>query len=242
MTGDHGILLLGRHAELDRILRRLDQRAPAFVLLTGETGAGKSSLLRAAASEAENKGWRTIGLNEGGFGLSVNPSMSEHLFVERVLELVREPASAWQRTPDVEAHVAIASREPWRSEVLGLARELGEHAPLVVVIDGFRPSEDFAAAFIRLAGRVRQGRSPILLLVGARPVEAELISRTADDVIELGPLDEEPIRRYFEELELVPELTRAEIDSYVEHAVKRPDSAVALARVLTLAEVRTQSP
>jgi energy-coupling factor transporter ATP-binding protein EcfA2 len=242
MTGDHGILLLGRHAELDRILQRFDRRAPAFVLLTGETGAGKSSLLRAAATEAQNRGWRAIGLEDGGSGLTVDPSTSEHLFVERVLELVREPAAVWHRTPDVEAHVAVAAREPWRSEVLGLARELGEHAPLVVVIDGFRPSEDFTAAFVRLAGRVRQGRSSIVLLVGARPVEAELISRAADEVIELGALDEEPVRRYFEELVLEPKLTRAEIDTYVEHAVQRPDSAVALARVLTLAEARTQPP
>jgi hypothetical protein len=89
---------------------------------------------------------------------------------------------------------------------------------------------------------VRQGRSSIVLLVGARPVEAELISRAADEVIELGALDEEPVRRYFEELVLEPKLTRAEIDTYVEHAVQRPDSAVALARVLTLAEARTQPP
>ena len=51
------------------------------MLLVGEVGTGKTSLLEAAASHAEARSWRVLG-RDGV--LSVNPGTSVHEFVEAV--------------------------------------------------------------------------------------------------------------------------------------------------------------
>lgn len=242
MSAESDVLLLGRQAELERIFRRLDERQPALVVLVGDVGAGKTAVLRTAAAEADAKGWKVIGLEHNEPDLTVDPRTTQFGFVELVHDLLRG-ADTWQPFPAVEAHVARPPRQPWATDVPALARELAAHAPIVVIVDGFRPSQEFAEAFVRLARRIRDSHGAVLVLVGARRVGlSEPVVRAADEVVELGPLAAAPVRRYFEELSLEPPITPEEVEAYAEEAVRRPDNAVALARVLTLAGPRAGDP
>jgi hypothetical protein len=202
-------------------------------------GAGKSSLLRAAATEAEKRGWRVVGTDPA---LAVDPGTSEHTFADRVHELIGSAPvpQAWSSVAAVEAH-ALTVREPWRTTAHALARELSVQAPLVLMIDGFRASEEFVGAFERLVTRARLNADPVVFLVAARRVEVAQLARAADDVIELGPLAEEPIREYFEGLVLDPPLSPDELEAYVAESVKRPEAAAALGRVLLLAQPRVDT-
>jgi energy-coupling factor transporter ATP-binding protein EcfA2 len=242
LSDDTDVLLLGRHEELERITERFDARSSALVLLVGEVGSGKSSLLRAAAGEAEKRGWRVVGPDAGGSALTVDAGTSEHTFADRVTELLGSAAApqAWRSVPGADAH-AIAAREPWRTTAHTLARELSAHAPLVVMIDGFDARGEFAGVFDRLVARVRQNAEAVVFIVAARSVDVRQLVRAADEVIELGPLAEEPVRQYFEGLVLDPPLSPEEVDAYVAESVKRPAAASALGRVLLLARRRTET-
>jgi len=233
------VLLLGRRAELARIARRLEAGEPAAVLVVGDVGAGKTPMLRAAAESARAKGWKTIGDYRLGVGLET----TERVFVERVQEglgLSTDPSLFLQSGTEVEAHTLPAKAEPLVTIGSSFARELARHAPVLLVVDGFRAKDEFAHAFVRFLSRLRKTEAPVVVLVAALPTEVDVLAPAVDEVIELGPLAEEQVRGYFERLAVYPPLTPEEIDAYTAQSVEQPDSAIALARVLALASTEAE--
>jgi hypothetical protein len=228
------VLLLGRQAELARIAQRVDAGNPAVVLLMGEVGTGKTEMLRAAADQARGKDWTVV----GDIGLGVDLETNERAFAARVQEFIRfstDSTRAFGSGSEVEAHAHLATAEPVATIGSSFVRELARQAPLLLLVDGFRASEEFAEAFARFLSRVRSTGSAVVVLVAGRVPELRELVPVADEVIEVGPLAEEPVRDYFKRLVIEPPLTPEEIDVYVAESVKRPDRAVSLARVLALA-------
>jgi AAA ATPase domain len=228
------VLLLGRQAELERIAQRVDAGKPAVVLLVGEVGTGKTQMLRAAADRARAKDWRVVGDN----GLGVDLETTERAFAERVQEFIglsTDSTLTFGSGSEVEAHARLATVEAPTTIGSSFVRELARHAPLLLLVDGFRASEEFAEAFARFLARLRSTGSSIVVLVAGRDAELSVLLSAADEVIEVDRLAEEPVREYCERLAVKPPLTPEEIDAYVAESVKRPDRAVSLARVLALA-------
>jgi DNA-binding CsgD family transcriptional regulator len=203
VTGD---ALVGRDeelAEMERFLSGSDARA---LVLLGEAGIGKTTLMRAGSDAAEAQGWEV---------LRARPAEAESTFAFAGLRDLLEPVPARlrQRLPDVQRHalgVALAEEEvgalPVETgmvgiAVLGLLEALAEERPLLLAIDDFQwldeeTGEVVVYAFRRLAESSRllvacRGEAHAPQAVGLAHAIGEESSRR----LTVGPLSEGAVRR-----------------------------------------------
>ncbi|GGO73665.1 AAA family ATPase [Nocardioides deserti] len=186
--------LLGRERELadvDVFLSRAEADGAAL-LLTGDPGVGKSSLLDAAARRAAAAGVRVV--RTGGVEYETDVSFAGlHQLVDRLAdELVQLPA------PSREAlQVALgldSGPAPERLTVLqaslALLRRAADEKPLLVVIDDMHWLDRATASVIGFVGR-RVGGSRIGLLGATRPGAGGFFERTGWPELGVRPLDDD---------------------------------------------------
>lgn len=201
--------LLGRGhelARLDEALATLRDGDTRVVIVEGEAGVGKTSLVSSAVARVHSAGGLVL------WGRSV----AEHLVAyQPVLDAVR----AFERSLDRAGAAALAERHPVLDHLLGraesriaerdpydlyesvaaLLRDLASHQPLVLVVDDLHWGDPSSLAL--LGHLVAQGRVPGLGLIGTvrRPAgrsTADLDRLIADlrragstDVVELTGID-----------------------------------------------------
>ncbi|KAA2252546.1 AAA family ATPase [Solihabitans fulvus] len=203
-----GCALIGRGDELSRLVGWVDAAAAGrgrAVLVEGEPGIGKSTLLRAACAAAERRGCQAFwgAGDELGQALPLLPLL-ECLRIHRstvdgerteIIRLLRGELAA------DSADLTAAAGE----RLVGLVDDLCAAAPTVLAIDDLQWADP---ATLAVWGRLtRSARQLPLLLIGAtRPVprrdDVAALRRSveADGLLRLGPLSEQAVRRLLTEL------------------------------------------
>jgi len=222
--------LIGRDQELTRVETILEQGLPAVVVVSADTGMGKSSLLREIHARVTARGWRTTH-GESGDNLSVEPTATEDTFRQLVLTLL-----------DSSTEGSYFDSMTGRSRVApapSLVYQLSRRAPILLIIDGYRPDPPFARWFTEsFIEDVKHAMEPIVIVVADQSANLAELERHADEVINLGPLDQQAVKRFLESASrrIDPPMQEEELDTYVEAARKDPVRLAILARLLTLAQ------
>jgi tetratricopeptide (TPR) repeat protein len=219
---DPASMLVGRREELERFdeaMTRVRSGQASVLLLQGEAGMGKSSLLRALASRADAAGFlvlygQAIESSDAGYGTFTpyGPFVSALLPIAARLSEIPQPHARMLR--DLLFLDAIRSSEPGSSErgvqhhrlfaaVVSALSALSQSRPIALVLDDLHWADPasldllhhLAAALEPRAGRAHHE----ILVVGChRPVEpshplgeklAALRASGLAEFIELRPLD-----------------------------------------------------
>jgi hypothetical protein len=240
--------LLGRQGELARLEWLLRQHRPALVLITGPAGIGKTRLLQEAGAIARREQWHVLG-DQRDHLITITDDMTEDKFLDRLGE-------AWGSSRDSDELITTPPREVSlnRQETIPIpapprdATRLSARDPLrlmlsgpravVLLIDGYQPREPFSEWFQQtFLGEIKQGESPMLILVADRPENLHGLTGAADEILRLGPIDEAGVRRVFEDSNgrgINPPLTPEEMAAYVTASASDPAILGCLSRLLEL--------
>ena len=173
--------------------------------------------------------------DEAGSALAITPATTPDSFCRQLRKLYAAPpgGDVLDRAPGADG----GANDPPAADQHDLGFLPPQQSPAVLLIDGYQPEEPFAAWFERqFLDRLRQGSGPVLVIAEREPSLCGLRG-LADEVLELGPLEEASVREAFDDLNrrgANPALTPDEIDAYV--AASRPDPAFfgSLTRLLEL--------
>jgi len=225
------VLIVGRDREIAAIDRVLKHRRPALIVVSGEVGVGKTWLLRRVEERAVREGWRTVRLPSGALlGFSADTTSAS------VIELVRRvPVAPHTNTADIVARTSGSPPEGPRS--YDLVEQLRARAPLLFIIDGYRPSPELNTWFIAAIEALKQSAATVVVLVAEVSAEVRDLAGLASHVIGLEPLAVDAVRRHFELLAggLKIELSATELDSYVQAVCQNMGVLEQLTTVLELA-------
>jgi DNA-binding CsgD family transcriptional regulator len=205
-TDDRPRLLLGRAGQLGELTGALEaaaRGAGGSVLIEGEAGIGKTSLLeaalgtagrlglqvrRASADELERR--RPFGVIVDCLGIDRAAAGARQAEIARLLEEDRSP-TGWEP-------LAGAAQGEFRvvEAVLTLVEELAAKGPVVVAIDDLQWADPSTILVLHRLGRAVQ-RLPVLLVCACRPLprppelERLVTSLTGQGArrLALGPLD-----------------------------------------------------
>jgi predicted ATPase/DNA-binding SARP family transcriptional activator len=192
--------LAGRDQDVLELHRTLDQAAterPAFVVLTGGPGIGKSRLVEELALESAERGWHlAVGKcfqDEGA------PPLWPWMSVLDALDLPFQPPD-----PDVAAGGLFRVR----SEIVRLIREAALSAPLLLVLEDLHWADPSTLRVLRLLAESVAG-DRLLVVVTWRTHEdpssdlravAEALARRHAVRRDLSGLDESATEKLFEEI------------------------------------------
>jgi AAA ATPase domain len=206
--------VIGREREFGELTAILERRSPALVLVTGEAGMGKTTLVRAMQDQSATDGWTPLPKDSNSAPLVADRSTTPESF-----------SGAFHRAFGGAADEALAE----------LPETLAAHAPVLLLIEFFRPTRVFANWLSdALMGELRSAAVPAVVVVTtAFDSDKELLAHAADVVVRLGPLDAEDVRKALLELPpLDPPLDDHELGIYVEEASRAPAVLSSLLRLL----------
>jgi len=218
--------LVGRKSEQERFNRLLDAAKPGLVLVKGEHGSGKTSLLHVLQNQlATRLDWSSAPDPEN-WPLAVTPDLNEADFSQRVAQELGISASE---------EFSIASKVQKGTE--SLAGRLARMAPLALFIDGYQPNRHFGRWFhdVFLPDVQRSGAG-ILVVLAEEPkslVQFDMSDLPVEEFM-LGRLKPKEIR---ERLELIDSrfglaLTEEEMNYYIQVVRDKPEYYRSLARLL----------
>ncbi|MFF7986715.1 ATP-binding protein [Streptomyces sp. NPDC007901] len=166
--------ILGRAAELarlDRLLGAVDGGGPQVLVLTGEPGAGKTTLVEWAAEQGRARGLGILRVrgSEGETGLGLS---GVHQLLHPLLPGDGLPA-AQREALDRAFGAGAAHHEPRLDQlslcvgVLGLVTQAAAHGPLLLLVDDAQWLDLGSVDVLAFLARRLEGR-PVVLLLAAR--------------------------------------------------------------------------
>ena len=229
-------VVVGRSFELSLFKAILSARKPGLIMLTGERGSGKTSLLSLVRQHAISAGWNVA--PQRGESLNVDADTTEESFSAQLRTLIVSPSEK----SFIEKSVPRASNVTGESSSdatvsLPIVEQMCARVPFLLLIDGFEGEEGFSTWFKTLfLQNVRASKCPLIVIVAERAGVSGLES-SADQTVALKKIDIAPIREHFERLgpQLTPPIEAAELEVYINSAHRRPDLLNSLTRVLSLA-------
>jgi len=209
----------GREAEWQRLLARLQARRPALLLVTGQPGSGRTTLLVTLAAVGPELGYSVIG---GQDAVTVDRTT-------RSSDLRRIVASAPGAAAQVPAEGKPQGRSFLRriadlftrpaSDEKAITRTLEAMAPAILVVDGYTPSRQMSWWFAdRLVPRILRSGSPILVVVADTPDSTTALRGAATETIELRPVSREAVEEQLRAAGhgLEPPVSGSELAAYCE--------------------------
>jgi AAA ATPase domain len=224
-------LLVGRDHELAIFRKILEVKQAQLVVLTGQAGMGKSSLLQKFHQLGEEAGWNVLDLPESS---SINGETTPDSFSMQLQTLLAAPTAKTFIEKPNSPLVDRATGEP----LLPIVERFLALAPLLLTVDGFRPRIAFAEWFQTVfVNHLKRSGAPIVLIISERPKGATKITAWADQIIQLGPLDAYFISEHFKDLgrQISPPMSAKEIQEYTKAAQNDTEILDNLTRVLRLA-------
>jgi hypothetical protein len=209
----------GREAEWQRLLARLQARQPALVLVTGQPGSGRTTLLVTLAAVGLELGYSVI---DGQDAVTVDHAT-------RSSDLRRIVASAPRAANQVPAKGKPEGRGLLRriadlfagpaSDEKAITRTLKAMAPVILAVDGYTPGHQMSAWFAdRLVPRILRSGSPILVVVADTPDSTAALRGAVTETIELLPVSREAVEEHLREAGngLEPPVSDSELAAYCE--------------------------
>jgi len=225
--------LVGRSREFGRLRELLDAANPTLVVLVGEDSMGKTTMLAAIEADAWDRGWSTARCQSERV-LSVGGHTTPTDFFHDIEAVLRSPFERQRRSTMSGIMPAATGLHP-------SAARLVAFAPVIVLIDGYRPSAEFAEWFVgHFVAGIMQSHAPVIIVVADRQAVLEELASKADERIVLGALARSEVEEWFETLgaALAPPMTDKERATYVDAVIDDPSRFSKLTRVLDL----TRSP
>jgi DNA-binding CsgD family transcriptional regulator len=240
MNGD----VVGRARELAAIERLLDTLAdgPAALVLEGEPGLGKTTLLRAAREAAERRKFRILSCG----ARAAETRLSYDALVDLLAGVDGGHVAALPQPQRDALHNALvpgdASAEDAEpravaTAVLSLLERLAQKRPVLLAIDDLHSLDQPSARVIAFCARRLKGRVGLMVTRrsgdegGRFSPELRLRERERIAVLQLAPLDGRYLRRLIRQRALRP-LSSTGIERIHEVSGGNPLYALELARVL----------
>jgi DNA-binding CsgD family transcriptional regulator len=187
--------IVGRDAELDAIRQFLEPRLepPRALLLEGEAGIGKTTLLAAAGEEARHRGWQVLGcrpaaaeaqLTFAALADALGEVLDDHLTSLPEPQRVALLGAVRRAGTDVDRLALSMS-------VLNFLRGLAHGGPTVVVIDDVQWLDEPSARAFAFALR-RLTTEPVAVIASHR--EGELLSPAFGEATRSIGLSRLPVR------------------------------------------------
>ena len=223
-------ITIGREQDFAEFDALLSERRPALVTVAGETGAGRTNLLRAFQVTASQKEWNVVP-NKSWDYLRIAPETDEKKFGRQLRKLLKLTSDA----PVVEDSIRAVSKT--RSRNNPIVEQLSQKAPVVLLIDGFQPNKEFARWFTEFfLAEIKRSRKLVIIVVNDRTPEMEDLIRHSDRNFSTDMQDAGLIRRKLESLgrEITPPMEAAELEEYIKEAQTRLEILDSLTRVLEL--------
>ncbi|MEV7094991.1 AAA family ATPase [Amycolatopsis sp. NPDC051045] len=200
--------LIGRGRELAEVLGVVDHAptGPRALLLLGDTGAGKTALLDAAASRAAAAGFRL--LTAQGCVAEADQSFSGlHQLLRPVLPDVAQLAPRWREAVDVALGIAPASALPdpaaLRIAVLTLFGALAADRPVVLLVDDVHLIDGDSCDVLTFVLRRLTTERLAVVLAGLGPIRPARVD-AAVPVLALEPLSDAAAARLVDSLPTAP--------------------------------------
>ncbi|MGW3448755.1 helix-turn-helix transcriptional regulator [Streptomyces sp. NPDC001076] len=186
--------ILGRAAELgrlDRLLGAVDGGDPQVLVLTGEPGAGKSTLVDRAAERGRDRGLGILRVRgsegEAGLGLSGVHQLLHPLLPGEGLPAGQREALDRAFGPDAAQYELKLDQLSLCVGVLGLITEAAARRPLLLLVDDAQWLDLGSVDVLAFLARRLEGR-PVVLLLAAREDGVPARFDRAFPQITLGPL------------------------------------------------------
>jgi DNA-binding CsgD family transcriptional regulator len=164
---------VGRDAELESMREFLTRRTAAALLVEGEVGMGKTTLIRSAAADATERGWRVLECRPAAAEAQLPFAALADALGDAVDEVI--PAlPAPQRTALLGALRRIdadVDRLALSSGTLGVLRALAERGPVILAIDDAQWLDAPSANALAFALR-RLTDEPVVVVASRRHGEA----------------------------------------------------------------------
>jgi hypothetical protein len=209
---------VGRAAQWERLMARLEARAPALLLVAGPPGSGRTHLIDAAGRAAHELGYTVI---DNGDPVAVEPTTKSSDFrriVAALLEVADEAGRAGKGEPAGFLRQVADSLIKPGADARAVAQLLQARAPAVLLIDGYAPSAAMSGWFADvLMARLLISSAPPVVVVVADTLEAmKRLPPRAAEILELGPLDREAVASHLRATgaALQPPLTDEEVAAY----------------------------
>ncbi|MFL5799302.1 MAG: AAA family ATPase [Actinomycetota bacterium] len=235
---------VGRQAELEAISRFLDgiPSGPSGLVLEGDAGIGKSTLLNAAVDRARDRGLRVLASSPAPPDVALSFSGLEDLLhgvVDEVSPALPEPQlraleiALLLRDPDGEPPGPLAVALAVRGGLIALAEE----APVLVALDDAQWLDEPSAAALGHAFR-RAESAPIGIVAawhaeGSHRPDSVLLASLPprSERLRIGPLDRRDIATLLRS-RLGLSLPRARIDRLVRACSGNPLAALEIGRAM----------
>ncbi|WP_089104242.1 helix-turn-helix transcriptional regulator [Streptomyces hyaluromycini] len=186
--------ILGRAAELgriDRLLGAVDGSGPQVLVLTGEPGAGKSTLVDRAAERGRDRGLGILRVRgsegEAGLGLSGVHQLLHPLLPGEGLPAAQREVLDRAFGPEAAQYELKLDQLSLCVGVLGLITEAAARRPLLLLVDDAQWLDLGSVDVLAFLARRLEGR-PVVLLLAAREDGVPARFDRAFPQVTVGPL------------------------------------------------------
>jgi hypothetical protein len=221
------------------VLSLLDERVPRLALISAEPGTGKSTFLRSLAREATRRDWCVVGGTDA-LTLSLGPVDTASRFAESVVRGLEGTVDSMRRSAVASPRGAVLASDSSSGDRAAVELQkdildaLATHAPVLIAIDGYRPSPGCARWVGDLLRAIRARAVPVVVVIAGEPSTLDERLGRPDLTLGLGQLQPEALREHLQSVaaDLAPPLEAKELELYSAAAASRPELVPPLTRLL----------